>query len=201
MSVAHDASAPVPLPSEDSQAAERSAAALGGTSILAKVRVLLFLVLVIAAECFLAWLYLPSASQTAEMAGVSLGAENPPETATEPSQSPASADDQTGWVEVDLGEFNVVSYQPVSGTALRVYFRLWGMVHENDHSEFVTLMEEHQHRLREQIYFTVRSAEIADLTDPRLSLMKRKTLESTNKTLGKPLLRTVIFDNFSVIEQ
>jgi hypothetical protein len=201
MPATNDPSVPAPLPSEDPQGAEQFAAAEGGTSILAKVKVVLFLVLVIAAECFLAWLYLPSASQTAEMAGVALGAEDPPEPATEPGQSSAAADDLTGWVEVDLGEFNVVSYQPVSGTALRVYFRLWGMVHENDYSQFLTLMEEHLHRFREQIYFTVRSAEIADLTDPRLSLMKRKTLESTNKILGKPLLRVVIFDNFSVIEQ
>jgi len=190
-----------PLPSEDPQAADQFAATEGGTSILAKVRILLFLALVIAAECFLAWLYLPSASKTAEMAGVALGAEAPAETATRQDPSPTPADDLTGWVEVDLGEFNVVSYQPVSGTALRVYFRLWGMVHESDYNEFLTLMEDHLHRFREQIYFTVRSAEIADLTDPRLALIKRKTLESTNKILGKALLRVVIFDNFSVIEQ
>jgi hypothetical protein len=190
-----------PPPSEDPQAADQLAATGGGTSLLAKIRILLFLALVIAAECFLAWLYLPSAAKTAEMAGAALGADAPAEPATNQGPSPAPEDDLAGWVEVDLGEFSVVSYQPVSGTALRVFFHLWGMVHENDYNEFLTLMEDHLHRFREQIHFTVRSAEITDLTDPRLALIKRKTLESTNKILGKPLLRVVILDNFSVIEQ
>jgi len=192
---------PSPLPSEDPQVADQFAAPEGGTSILAKVKILVFLALVIAAECFLAWLYLPSASKTAEMAGVALGAEAPAEPAADQGQSSTPEDDLTGWLEVDLGEFTVMSYQPVSGSTLRVYFHLWGRLHETDHEEFLALMEAHLHRFREEIQFAVRSAEIADLTDPRLALLKRKTLERTNKTLGKPLLRVVIFDDFSMIEQ
>ena len=47
----------------------------------------------------------------------------------------------------------------------------------------------------------VRSAEITDLTDAGLGLIKRRILETTNKALGKPLLQGVMFSEFSFVEQ
>jgi hypothetical protein len=47
----------------------------------------------------------------------------------------------------------------------------------------------------------VRGAEITDLTDAGLGLMKRKILDRANRTLGKPLLQTVVVSDFSFIEQ
>ena len=47
----------------------------------------------------------------------------------------------------------------------------------------------------------IRSAEIADLTDAGLGLIKRRILETTNKTLGKPILQAVMFSDFSFVEQ
>jgi hypothetical protein len=187
---------PAPLPTEDLAAIEQLATAESRPSIFVRIRILLFVTLVIAAECVLAWLYLPSASRTAAMAGAALEADSP---AQDQPQKPEG--ELADWVEVDLGEFSVVAYQPVSGTTLRIDFHLWGMVHEKDYNELLTLMEDHLHRFREQIHFTIRSAEITDLTDARLGLIKRKALERTNKILGKPLLRVVIFDDFSLIEQ
>jgi hypothetical protein len=190
----------LPLPSDDPQAVDQFAAA-GGPSLFAKTRVLLFVTLVIAAECFLAWLYLPSVSKTAAMAGAAMGADSPTEALTNQDESQNAENELANWAEVDLGEFSVVAYQPVSGTTLRIDFHLWGMVDQKDHDDFLALMEDRLHRFREQIQFTIRSAEITDLTDPNLGLIKRKTLERTNKILGKSLLRVVIFDDFSLIEQ
>ena len=104
-------------------------------------------------------------------------------------------------LEVDLGEFSVTAYQPTSETTLRIDFHLWGMVHEDDYDEFLTLMEDNLHRFREQVIVTVRGADITDLTDPGLGLVKRRVLQKTNKILGKPLLRVVILDDYSFIEQ
>ncbi len=47
----------------------------------------------------------------------------------------------------------------------------------------------------------IRSADINDLTDPALGLLKRKILETTNKALGKPLLQGVAFSEFTFLEQ
>jgi len=43
--------------------------------------------------------------------------------------------------------------------------------------------------------------DVADLADAGLGLVKRKILEKVNQTLGKPLLRTIIFSEFSFVEQ
>ena len=45
------------------------------------------------------------------------------------------------------------------------------------------------------------SAHQFDLTDAGLGLIKRRILETTNKTLGKPLLKGVVFSEFSFVEQ
>jgi flagellar FliL protein len=62
-------------------------------------------------------------------------------------------------------------------------------------------LEDNKHRLREQVLVTIRSADIGDLTDASLGLIKRLILERARKTLGKPLLREVIISDYSFIEQ
>jgi hypothetical protein len=189
----------VPLPTEDPQAVDELAAT-GGPSLLAKIKILLFVTVVIAAECVLAWLYLPSASQTEAMAEAATESEVRAEAAAE-KEAREPVDESAGWVEVDLGEFSGIVCDPVGMTMLRVDFHLWGMVDEADCDEFLRLFDEHNNRFREQLRFAVSSAEITDLTDPNLGLLKRTILERTNKILGKPLLRVVLFPDFSLYEQ
>jgi len=42
---------------------------------------------------------------------------------------------------------------------------------------------------------------VTDLTDAGLGLLKRKILEKSNRILGRPLLQTIIFSEFSFVEQ
>lgn len=189
-----------PVLSEDPAFADESAASAGKSSILAKIKVLLFVAIVIVVECLVACLYLPSASETAAMAKATL--ETNSQTATPPDQDQLLQEENLAdQIEVDLGEFNVCVFQHLSGTTLRVDFHLFGTVGAEDEMEFLELMEDNRHRFRDQILATICSAEITDLTEPGLGLIKRKLLERTNKTLGKPLLRVVIFSDFSFIEQ
>jgi flagellar FliL protein len=102
---------------------------------------------------------------------------------------------------VVLGEFSVTAYQPATNTTLRIEFNLYGTVGVKEQKEFMTLLEENQHRFREQVIVIVRSAEITDLTDAGLGLIKRKIMEKTNRMIGKPYLQSVIFSDFSFIEQ
>ena len=62
------------------------------------------------------------------------------------------------------------------------------------------LFEENRHRFRESVIVIVRSSDLADLTDAGLGLIKRKVLEKTNRALGKPLLKDVVFSEFSLVE-
>lgn len=104
-------------------------------------------------------------------------------------------------MEVDLGEFSLTALQPASNTTLLIEFHLFGTIRTAKDDQFSELYEGNRHRIREQVLMTIRSAELADLTDPGLGLIKRQILEKTNRALGKPLLLGVIFSDFIVVEQ
>lgn len=110
---------------------------------------------------------------------------------------PASAGDH----EVDLGQFSLTVYQPTAGTTLLVDFHLYGTIRSKDESVFSERLEKHKHRIRDQVIVTIRSAEIADFADPGLGLIKRQVLEKSNTLLGKRLLRSIMFSDFTFIEQ
>ncbi len=103
--------------------------------------------------------------------------------------------------EVKLGSYHVVTFNTDTGTSLNIDFELYGTVLAKEEPEFNHLYEANQVRLREQVLVTIRAADIADLSDPDLGLLKRKILEKTNRTLGKPLLSEAIFSKFSFIER
>ena len=104
-------------------------------------------------------------------------------------------------MEVELGDFSVTSYQPASEVTLRIDFHLFGTVMEESENDFMGRLERNTNRVREQVIVTVRNAELTDLTDPGLGLIKRRILTKVNRTLGKPLMRTIVIGDFSFIEQ
>ena len=185
-----------PQPPHVEPAAEIPAAPTG-RSLLARSVVVLFVGVVIVVECLVAYLYMPSVAETA--GATTHPAAEPKPLEPEPEKAePAEGAEQA---EVDLGEFSVTSFQPVSNTTLRIDFRLYGTVRQADQKDFARLMEENKHRFRDQVIVTMRSAEIRDLTDAGLGLIKRKILDRTNRTFGKPVLQSVIVSDFSFIEQ
>jgi hypothetical protein len=187
-------------PTTDQNSPEQESAEGGrGASILSKLYVVGFLGAVVVMECAIAYLYIPTASETAAMAGVAPVA-GPESDASFVMDQPDDTDleDQ---LEVDLGEFSLTAFQPLTDTTLRIDFRLYGTIHIDDKMKFDQAWQQATHRIRDQVITTVRSSELTELTDAGLGLIKRKILEKTNRTLGTPLLQAVIFSDFSFIEQ
>jgi flagellar basal body-associated protein FliL len=178
------------------------------TNFVKKLAILGFIVSVIGLECGVAAFFMRSIGSAAETGGA---AESKPEEKSAKHEKKAEgkhgereaegAKDPADQVEVVLGEFSVTSYQPATNNTLRIEFNLYGTVDSKDQKEFMTALEENLHRFRDQVLLIVRSAETTDLTDAGLGLVKRKILEKTNRMIGKPLLRSVIFSDFSFIEQ
>jgi flagellar FliL protein len=106
-------------------------------------------------------------------------------------------------VEFDLGEYRITSFQPMSSTTVRIDFHLYGMVlaGPKNEEELETQFKAKERRLRDLIFVVVRGAELSDLTDAGLGLLKRRILETTNKVLGKRLVHSVVFSDFSFVEQ
>ncbi len=188
---------PTPPTTETQEAPASTGKARG--SILSRLIVLLFLAAVVLMECLAAYFYLPDIGEAAAPTA-------PPthETVAEPTASEEKSGNEGEQVEVDLGEFSVTAFQPRTNTSLRIEFHLYGAVAvhgEHEEKEFQELLDRNVHRFREQVIVIVRSAELSDLTDAGLGLIKRRILEKTNQILGKPLLKAVIVSDFSFIEQ
>jgi hypothetical protein len=172
-------------------------------SSLGRMKVLAFAALVVIVECALAFFLLPSQADTAAMAA-SLHAA-PGETHTE---KPAEQAHEEGkekelepLVEVDLGQFSVAAYQPLTNSTQRIDFHLWGAVPEEEEAEAREILLHNAQRLREDVIVTVRGADVADLSDAGLGLIKRRILAKSNRLFGRPMLKSVIFSDFSFIEQ
>jgi flagellar FliL protein len=151
---------------------------------------------VISAECLFAYLLIPSRTDLEKWSA---------EKAAKEAASGHSAQDHKHegkpQTEVDLGRYNVVIHHPGSNVTLRVNFHLIGTVPAEETHEFEELLAKNQHRLRDQAIFEVRNCQIDDLTDPGLALLKRRILAKSNDLLGKPLLHSVVFSDFSFVEQ
>ena len=168
----------------------------------------LVVVIVVVAECAAAYLCIPSATDPATIASVATkpaAAKKTEHESKTKGKGKEKADAEEGEapteVEIDLGEFSVTAFQPASNTTLRIDFHLFGSVGAENEKEFRRLLDENKNRFREQVLMTVRSAEMSDMTDASLGLIKRTILDKTRHILGKPLLREVIVSEFSFIEQ
>lgn len=177
-----------------------------------------FVALVILTECLFAWFLIPSTSDLEAWAkakaaeGQTHGKAAPADAHGEHDPHAADAHghdahvaashgDGHHQVEVELGKFNVVIHQPAANLTMRVNFHLIGTLPHESEKEFHELLAKNEHRLRDQVIFEIRNSRVEDLTDPGLALLKRKILAKSNELLGKPILRTVLFSDFSFIEQ
>ena len=167
--------------------------------IFSIVRIGVFLAVLIGVECAVAIMFIPSAEETRAMAQKIMGGDGGIVLPEENEEGEAKEKDPT--VEVFLGEFHVSVFQPLSNTTVRIDFELYGTVLAEEQITFDELYLENQHRLREQVIVTLRSTEMTDLADAGLGLIKRKILETTNRILGKAVVKEVVFSDFSFIEQ
>jgi len=180
--------------------AAAGAGAKGPSKTVGLIAALVFLLAVVLVECLVAFFVFPSKDDiAAAVVEPSQGKDG--DDASSGSGLPLEDEAAEDLVEVSLGEFGVSSYQPLTNTTLRIDFELYGIVLQEDASTVEQLLEENRHRYREGVIVIMRSAEMTDFTDAGLGLIKRKILEKTNRTLGRALLRDVVFSEFSFIEQ
>jgi flagellar basal body-associated protein FliL len=185
---------------QEIELSEGEATAAAKPSLLGRIKVGGFIVAVVAIECVVAMLYIPSADATKAMAQGLVAGQSPDDLDAQ-AEEPATDDDRIKRVEVPLGDaFQVTSHKPTSNTTLRIDFSLYGIVLEENSDEFAELLEKNKHRYRDSVGQIMRSSEDTDFTDPGLALLKRKILEKTNRIIGKPLLESVIVSDFSFIE-
>ena len=147
---------------------------------------------VILAECMIAYMLIPSTAQIeAQVKSHSEEKHKAEETHGHEAETHSAS------LEVELGKYNITVHRPASDVTLRINFLLIGTIDEHEAETFDSLIAKNQHRLRDKIIFEIRNCDLTDLTDPGLGLIKRRILAKSNELLGKPILQSVVFSEFS----
>jgi flagellar FliL protein len=169
------------------------------------VQAVAFVSVIVVVEIVVGSMLTPSAEETSrlanELAAASAGhaAEETDEHPAEDSPDSHGSDQHVQ--EVELGIYNVTRFNPTTNTTLAIDFELYGTVLAEDVSQFQHEFEQSKARIREQVLMTLHGAESGDLTDAGLGLIKRRILEKTNRALGEPLLKEVLFSKFNFVER
>src|SRR5262245_40890716 len=144
---------------------------------------------IVLAQCLVVYLWLPAGND--RTANASLKVES---TTSESAHHPAAPEQS----EMDLGAFSLTVFNPNTNNNLLVDFHLYGTVtgaaaeesaeksdkpDESDAGKLQGLLKKNKHRFRDQVIVIIRNAQIADLTDPGLGLIKRQILAKTNALL------------------
>lgn len=171
-----------------------------GPPMKAKVQILAGILVLVLLECVVAYLIIPSPQDVIRAAEVQAQEGQTDSVVAKQDLQPLSADEET--VEVDLGKpFGITAYRPLSESTMRIDFHLYATIRASDEADFKASIEKNENRFREQVIVTVRSSDEGELTDPSLGLLKRKILEKTNNILGKPMVHSIVFSEFSFVEQ
>ncbi len=202
---------PAAQPAADASATKPTS---GGKSLGTKLKIAGFILGVVAAEWVVAYLYLPSsapAAAPAAPAGSRRRARRPcqrarrcwqtrvgrPRVGCRPAKStPRARSRRSTWANSRSRPTS-----PSPARRLFISFHLYGSAWTSTATSLTKRLEDHKHQVRDNIIVIIRSAEITDLTDAGLGLIKRRILETTNRTLGKPLLQGIMFSDFSFVEQ
>jgi flagellar FliL protein len=193
---------PVQQPAETIESTE-AAAPRRPSGLFALLKAFAFVSVIVVVEVVAASMFIPSAKDTEKLARQYVAAS---EGRTAPSgsadaENQAENEDHEDVDEVELGTFNITHFNPATNTTLSIDFELYGAVLAADQAEFHEQYEKNKNRLREQVIMTLHAAESKDLSDAGLGLLKRQILEKTNRALGQPLLKEVLFSKFNFVER
>jgi flagellar FliL protein len=186
---------------ENEQEAQVEPTKPAGRGIFRLVKVVAFVSVIVVVEIVVAAIITPSAQETERLAQ-ELAAASAGESAGDRDHAEqAHHEDAHDLREVDLGRYNITRFNPTTNTTLAIDFELFGTVLADDVTDFEHHFENSKARIREQVTMTLHGAEAASLTDAGLGLIKRQILEKTNRALGEPMLKEVLFSKFNFVER
>jgi flagellar FliL protein len=187
--------------SSDVQEHEMSSRSDGG-SFFAIVKAVAFVSVIVVVEIVAAAMLAPSPQETAKLAQqLAAAATGETEDASHQNGEEQEPSHDEQLKEVELGTYTITRFNPATNTTLAIDFELYGTVLADDASDFQHHFENSKARIREQVNMTLHGADSSDLTDAGLGLIKRRILEKTNRALGQPLLKEVLFSKFSFVER
>jgi flagellar basal body-associated protein FliL len=191
---------------EEKQVADTTADApkRKGGGIFRLIKAVAFVSVIVVVQIVGAAMLAPSAQDTAKLAKDIAAAANGQSAETQDEHAKDAKEHgghEKNVKEVELGTYNITRYNPTTKTTMAIDFELFGTVLADDAAEFAHHFESSNARIKEQITLTMHSADSADLTDAGLGLIKRQLLEKTNRALGTPMLKELLFSKFNFVER
>lgn len=120
---------------------------------------------------------------------VAAQAEGAKEAANEaPAETSASA--------VSLGEYSIRDLRTVEGTTLRINFQLYASVDADEAKSAVKEVEEHQHRIRNEVLIAIRLCEQHEFQEPDLDRVRRRILARLNRALPNLPIEKLLVGEF-----
>ncbi|MEO0529724.1 MAG: hypothetical protein AAF266_04010 [Planctomycetota bacterium] len=175
---------------------EKKSSGMGG--LIKAVGIVSVLVVV---EMVAAAMLIPSAEDTEALARELARAAKGVETATSEDEETTMMDAAEETIEVELLTDNITRFNPESDATLNIQFSVYGVVLATESEDFTTQFTANTSRIHEQIMLTLHGADTGDLSTAGLGLIKRQILEKTNRALGRPLLREVVFTKLNFVER
>ena len=173
-----------------------------GRGLFRAIRAIAFVSVIVVVEIVVASMIAPTAQETErlaqELVAASAGESSDGHDAEAEHEEHGSGH---GLHEVELGMYNVTRFNPSTNTTLAIDFELFGTVLAEDEGEFHHLYENSKARIREAVNMTLHGTDSTNLSDAGLGLIKRQILEKTNRALGEPVLKEVLFSKFNFVER
>jgi hypothetical protein len=170
---------------------EKSSSKLAGKLIIAA-----FVSIVIIAETLVFFFMVPSGEEVAALAEARLISAAREVDASQDEK----AEEAEKVVEYDLGTYSVSFVPPGADHNYRVEFRLFATVNAKDKDRLQTLMDEKQFRYRHRMILEIRNASLQELSENQLGLIQRRILATSTEVLGEPILLSIGFNDYQVIE-
>ena len=179
-----------------SNAEPETAAAKPRSSLLGRLFIAGFMGCVVAAECLFAYFWLPSASEVAaQVEQIAEEAKAALRQTRKTTQKRQRRQLRSTWGNSPL---------PTIGCRRKPRFARistcmapWARRNRRNSRSYLPATRQ---RFRDQVIVEIRNCEVSDLEDPGLGLIKRRFLEKSNALLGKPLLRSIIFADYTFVE-
>lgn len=165
------------------------------------VKAVAIVAVLVVVEIVAAAMLIPSAADTEELAKELARATRGDELADGADDDDGSLAEGEETIEVELGSFNITRFDPENDTTLNIDFTVVGVVLATEQATFIEAFEANTSRIQEQIVMTMHAAQTSDLTTAGLGLIKRQIVEKTNRVVGRPLLREVVFTKINFVQR
>ena len=104
-------------------------------------------------------------------------------------------------IEKELGTYDITIHDSKSGTTYAVDCTVVCTINEDDTTIFDEMYEDNQYRVREKIMIQFREANIEDLAEKQLGLIKKRISKNINDLFDGKMLREVHLPEFNYYQQ